>query len=178
MPAEPYIEPGYWEYDYTDPRPVPAALPVGDVRIVWRDLGGDVQLQGFDLARGDALKSAVIVSLFTDRRAEPDDVLPGSVEDRRGWWGDAFPDVAGDRIGSRLWLLSREKQLGSVIERARQYAEEALAWLVEDGIASRVAVTAEAPRTGLLALGITIERPKLPDVEYRFSTAWEGLEAA
>lgn len=148
---------------------------MSDVRIVWKDLSGDVQLQGHDLAQGDQLKSAVIISLFTDRRAEPDDALPGSVEDRRGWWGDAFPVVAGDRIGSRLWLLAREKHLASVIERGRQYAEEALAWLVEDGIASRVTVLAEAPRPGLLALGIAIERPRQQDVEFRFSRAWEGL---
>ena len=73
--------------------------------------------------------------------------------------------AAGDRIGSRLWLLSREKQLAGVLDRARHYAEEALAWLVEDGVATAVSVTASSPRSGWLALEVTIT---LPDSsEYR-----------
>ena len=73
--------------------------------------------------------------------------------------------ASGDRIGSRLWLLSREKQLAGVLDRARHYAEEALAWLVEDGVATAVSVTASSPRSGWLALEVTIT---LPDSsEYR-----------
>ncbi|MEE1920313.1 phage GP46 family protein, partial [Pseudomonas asiatica] len=49
----------------------------------------------------------VVISLFTWRRAGPDD--PVDDEERYGWWGDSFPRVADDRIGSRLWLLRRVK---------------------------------------------------------------------
>ena len=52
--------------------------------------------------------------------------------------------------------MSREKQLAGVLERARHYAEEALAWLVEDGVATAVSVTASSPRPGWLALTVTI----------------------
>jgi len=57
----------------------------------------------------DPLARAVIISLFTWRRANPDDVLPAG-DDRQGWFGDTFAEVRGDRIGSRLWLLSRPEQ--------------------------------------------------------------------
>ena len=40
--------------------------------------------------------------------------------------------------------------------RARHYAEEALAWLVEDGVATAVSVTVSNPRPGWLALTVTI----------------------
>ena len=96
-------------------------------------------------------------------------------DDRRGWWADAYPAIAEDRIGSRLWLLSREKQLPSVLARAREYAEEALAWMVEDGVAEAVEVEASWVRSGLLGLLIRIVRPSAPAVEYKFDYLWEAL---
>ena len=78
-----------------------------------------------DLATDPGLETAVVLSLFTDRRALPADALPGGGNDRRGYWADAF----SERLqGSRLWLLSREKELESVRRSAEVYAQEALAW--------------------------------------------------
>jgi phage gp46-like protein len=79
----------------------------------------------------------VLLSLGSDRRAEPDDTLPDAVTEgsiaaglnpRRGWAGDAF-DEHGDRAGSRLWLQERDKQTDDVLRRAQDYAREALGWL-------------------------------------------------
>lgn len=154
-----------------------------DVRLVFNgeQLTADLSLSGALLDVDDGLQTAVIASLFTDRRAEPGDVLPdGAGGDRRGWWGDALPPVVsgvpidGDRIGSRLWLLGREKQLQAVVNRAREYAAEALAWLIEDGIAERVEVEAEIVRAGVLGLDIAIHRPPGDAVDFRFAYAWEG----
>lgn len=116
----------------------------------------DFRLVDGDLAADDGLRSAVLISLFTDRRANADDVIPDGTGDRRGWWADAYTEVAGDFIGSRLWLLSREKQLPDVLQRAQTYAEEALAWMVEDGIARSVSVPTEWVRRGVLGLLIDI----------------------
>jgi len=113
----------------------------------------DIALDGLNLATDAGLRTAVILSLFTDRRAEAYDVLPDASGDRRGWWADAYAD---DRIGSRLWLLAREKQQPQVLARAREYAEQALRWMVDDGLATRVSVTAETVRTGVLGLRIVI----------------------
>ncbi len=135
------------------------------------DRGTDYALAALGLAEDDGLETAVILSLFTDRRAEDDDALP-SVDDRRGWWADAFPSVPGDLVGSRLWLLHREKQTPQTLTRAREYAEEALAWLVDDGLAARVDVSAEVVRAGVLGLTIEIQRANSPGVRYRFETFW------
>jgi phage gp46-like protein len=138
------------------------------------DAGADYVLGALGLAEDDGLETAVLLSLFTDRRAEADDALPGSDVDRRGWWGDAWPDIPGDRIGSRLWLLHREKQTPAVLGRAQQYAREALAWMIDDGIASGVDVVATIPRGGVLALEIGITRPANPPIRYRFERFWSG----
>lgn len=97
------------------------------------------------LAEDSGLRTAVLLSLFSDARAEPGDELPDGVS-RGGYWGDAYPARPGDRWGSRLWLLSRSTITREVLRRAETYAREALAWAVEDGIASRVTATA-APRS-------------------------------
>ena len=121
--------------------------------------GADLVLEAGVLSPDDGLETAIAISLFTDARAADDDVLPDPSGDRRGWWGDVAPRIAGDAIGSRLWLLAREKKLSSVVERARGYAAEALAWLIEDGIAAAVEVTAEAQEADRLAIGIVVTRP-------------------
>lgn len=131
------------------------------------------------------LFTSVLISLFTHRRALDDDSLPDDLMgpglpepvrlsgDRRGWWADSF---LPQPIGSRLWLLHREKQLQSVVSRATLYAEEALAWLVADGVAERVKVNAFIPREEWLALEVKLYRPTKPGFDIRFDWAWQGVE--
>jgi len=107
-----------------------------------------------DLAREESLSTVVLLSLLTDRTAQANEVDPGA--DRRGWWADAFAEQVGDMFGSRLWLLAREKQLPATIARARAYIEEALAWLVADGLAKSVMATVFAPRRGWLVAQVDI----------------------
>lgn len=122
--------------------------------------------QGTDLATDAGLTTAVILSVFTDRRAHADDVLPGAAQgsgqsaNRRGSWHDNVLPITGDLEGARLWLLSRNKRTPDVLARAREYAEEALAWLVDDGIAARVVATADwhPVRTDWLVLRVSIDR--------------------
>lgn len=118
-----------------------------------------------DLQGDDGLLSSVIVSLFTDARAYPDDPLPdersGVLSDLRGFWGDALHDPASGfqaprSIGSRLWLLWREKELDSVVERARLYASEALAWLLDEGWVSRLDVDAVRVQKGYLGIDVAL----------------------
>lgn len=89
----------------------------------------------------NALTRAVLISLFTWRRAAPDDAVED--DERFGWWGDSFPAVADDRIGSRLWLLRRVKLTRQTQLDAEFYAREALQWLIDDGHCSVVEVLSE-----------------------------------
>ena len=148
---------------------------MSDIAIAWADWGGDVVLDGIDLASDSGLQTAVVLSLFLDRRARRGDQLPDGSGDRRGWWADAWPEAEADLVGSRLWLLAREKQTAEVAERAREYAEEALAWLIEDGVASAVRVETMWVRRGLLGVRVEIERPTGDVFEHRFGKLWENV---
>ena len=123
-----------------------------DLAIEWRDGAGDLRIDGTDFGADDGLRSAVIVSLFTDARADAG-VRDG---DRRGWWGDTVG--AAGPLGSRLWLLDREARRPDVVRRAEAYARESLAWLVEDGLAERVDVSAVADGAAL-RLSVTVHLP-------------------
>ncbi|WP_028586662.1 phage GP46 family protein [Desulfocurvus vexinensis] len=143
-----------------------------DAALVWTDTGGDLQVLGGDLLAEESLATAVVLSLFLDRRALPEDELPHGGTDRRGWWADAFGDA--DLTGSRLWLLWRRKQLPEVLAEAREYAEEALGWLVEDGVATSVSVATSFPRRGMLQWNIRITRTSGSESTYSFTRALEG----
>ena len=133
----------------------------------------DLALDGPALLEDGGLATAVILSLYSDRQAAADDALPGADTDRRGWWGDVAPLADDYQLGSRLWLLAREKQLPVVLARAQAYAQEALAWLVTSGAAASVLVEASNPRTGVLALAIQIERPVGAVETYQYLWEWE-----
>lgn len=146
---------------------------MSDLRLRWTPpFAGDLEIVANDLAVDDGLETAVMLSLFIDRRANEGDELPDGSDNRRGWWGDALPVVAQDVIGSRLWLLSREKEQPSVLERAKAFAQEALAWLIDDGVAAAVTVTAEFTAVGLLGLQILIDRPGASAVTFSFGYVW------
>lgn len=82
----------------------------------------------------DPLTRAVVISLFTWRRAEPDD----NADVPMGWWGDTWPAVQNDRYGSRLWLLQRSKLTNQLVQTVRGYIRECLQWMIDDGVVSRI----------------------------------------
>lgn len=132
----------------------------------------DIAIDGSGLAIDDGLRTAVIVSLFTDARVDANEVTPGT--DRRGYWADRHTYTTDHITGSRLWLLAGEKQLDEVLNRAREYAQNALQWLIDDRIARAVTVTAEIVRDGVLGIGIEIARTDHPVTRYRFERFWSG----
>lgn len=114
----------------------------------------DLAIDGADLASEDTLASAVLVSILSDRLVADYEVKVG--EDRRGYWADAFTE--DDHLtGSRLWLLEREKQLPVTLLRCRQYCEEALQWIIDDGLATAITVTVFSMRPGWMVVLIKVQ---------------------
>ncbi|ATG74322.1 hypothetical protein AN401_11770 [Zobellella denitrificans] len=142
-----------------------------DIALVWQDGSGAIVQQGADLLTDDSLATAVVISLFTDRRALLSDPLAEG-EERRGWWADSY---RARPIGSRLWLLGREKQMREVRQRAEQYAAEALAWLREDGLVRAVDVVASNPVEGVLRLTIRLTLPDGSPLPFSFTTRLRSL---
>lgn len=154
-----------------------SALQLADVALVWSNatVSADLAMIDGDLASDRGLKTAVILSLFCDRRAEPDDVPPsGDATDRRGWWADEFADAEGDLIGSRLWLLDRTKLSNETGLRAKEYATEALAWMLADNVVASVAVDVEVTNAAL-GLAVTLQEPGKDPVTFKFSRAWAHM---
>jgi phage gp46-like protein len=142
----------------------------GLAALVWDNdnLRADLVAGSQGLITDPGLTTQVLISLFTDARARPGDVLPDAsgasaralaALNRRGWLGDALSTIQGDRIGSRLWLLSRAKQTEQTRRQAITYANEALAWLIGDGLAASVTVTAAWAGRGILGLAVVITPP-------------------
>ncbi|HIE2304214.1 TPA: phage GP46 family protein [Yersinia enterocolitica] len=119
----------------------------------------------------DSLTRAVIISLFTWRRADPDD----DSEQPMGWWGDSYPTIQNDRIGSRLYLLQRTTLTSKTVELARGYLEQALAWLKDDGVVSRITINVQRHGTEILTAEITLYRNDGSSQLITFDDLWSAL---
>lgn len=110
-----------------------------DIKVIWNDdlAKGDIAYQNGDLIREEGLETAVMISLFTDRRANEDDPVD-DINDLRGWWGDQLTENEEDQIGSRLWLLNRAKTTAETYVKAREYILEALQWMINDEVAVKI----------------------------------------
>lgn len=137
-----------------------------------------------DLAADDTLESAVIISLATDRQAMPGDPIPDG--DPRAWWGNMpfdqpNPPPANSRIGSRLWLLRRTTASAETLRLAKLYCEEALSWMIQDGVAARIDVTTAWRQggNGLMDIRVTIYRQSgLTAAPSQFDFIWNSTLGA
>lgn len=136
----------------------------------------DLGISGGGLTMDEGLDTAVLISLFTDRRAEPDDPVDplSPTGDLRGWAGDLLAEP-GDRIGSRLWLLRREKMTEDLPSRVEAYAAEALQWMLDDGVATQVVCT--ATRVGLETIELVNELYRGTQPLGRWKFAWSAQQA-
>lgn len=142
-----------------------------DIKTVWNaeQLGGDWQIGSGDLVAGDDLQTAIFISLFTDRQARSDDDYDGT--DRKGWWGDTDADYP---IGSRIWLLRRQRLSAKVATRAVAYAKEALQWLIDDGVVASVSINTQIVYPSRLNMAITYQKPDLTSTTVQYFWVWES----
>lgn len=147
---------------------------VGDVALNWNLNSADIGLVGDDVGTDEGLQTAVILSLFTDRRAADDD-SEAVADHRRGWWADEFAAEDGDQIGSRLWLLDRAKTGADLGLRVEEYVREALAWMLRDEVVERIDVTTET-RGQALGMEVTLHRPGGTPFTMRFDNVWQALK--
>ncbi|MBX8494764.1 phage GP46 family protein [Pseudomonas cichorii] len=122
-----------------------------------------------------SLLRSVIISLFTWRRAGPDDQIDD--DERYGWWGDTYPAVTDDRIGSRLWLLRRVKLTAQTQRDAEFYAREALLWLIEDGHVQDIEILTERVQNNRLNLGVVLVVSNGQTVRFNPSEQWQVIYA-
>lgn len=115
---------------------------LGAGRLMWGEGGG--------LAQDDGLGTCILISLFTDRRVSAEEV----VGDQSGWIGDALAEIEGDRCGSKLHLLRREKATEETRQRAEEYSLAALEWMRTAGLVSALEVEAQWIAPELLSIRV------------------------
>lgn len=115
----------------------------------WAMAGADEPQNRGGLRAKAALHTAIIISLFTDKRIANDHPLFYLVEDGdpRGWFGDGV-DVRSDLhetdMGSLLWVFERAHLNEEIRRWVEIVALEALTPLINQGVAIRIDVQAEA----------------------------------
>ncbi len=135
---------------------------VDQLRADWKEGPGD-------LLEGDDLQTAIIISLFSDRVARDDDDIDG--DDHRGWWGDAGTEK---EIGSRLWLLRRQKLTTAVALKAEDYCRDAVNWLITDGVVGSITMATQIVYPRRLNIVIRYSRPGTSNsTDMRFFWVWE-----
>lgn len=147
---------------------------MSDVKVNYDDLTFDISYVLGDLESDEGLETSILISLFSDARVLEEE-LPIGENDRRGYWGDTVSDFYNDRTGSKLWLLDRGKSSEQTRTKVQEYARDALAWLLDDGVASALDVKATLVNRERVDLSISIDRPKdRSKFFYRFQLVWDG----
>lgn len=121
-----------------------------------------------DIKTDDSFDSAIVVSLFADRRALASQVLPPEL--RRGWIGDEF--TPGFQIGSHLWLFDQSRHTQNVANDMGDAAQLAVDWFVKEELLESVRALGIRLDNGI-ELRIRFVRPN-GKVENRFFTFWEN----
>jgi len=119
-----------------------------------------------------------VISLFSWHRAGEGDPLDD--DQRFGWWGDTYPTVTADQIGSRLYLLRRRKLDAQAMQDARAYAQEALRWLTTDGYATEVSIEVSRRGTDGLAMRVVVflSDDEVEDpLEFEFNNLGQMIDA-
>ena len=133
----------------------------------------------------DSLATAVIVALGTDRLADTSDILPDpDSTDRAGWWGDldAQEIWGGWNIGSRLWLLKRDKiepsqsSRGATVVRVEYYIREAIQPFIDNKIASSFDVAVARVDVDRIDAQIVIYRGPMKPIDLRYQILWTNIE--
>lgn len=97
------------------------------------------------------LVELIINALLTDRRVSDDE--PAHLGKRGGWWADPT-------FGSRLWTLKgRQLSANELIRTIVEYIQEALQFLVDDGIASDIETTVKLESSTTVLVNVTILSP-------------------
>jgi phage gp46-like protein len=126
----------------------------GDPKLYETGAGADLSITEGQPVMDAGLENAVYLSIFG-----------GS-----SWWGNAISRGA-EKFTSQFESVNRRTLTNATRLDAEQYAKDALAWLVTEGVAKRVTVAASMPGVGLLGLAITIEQPDRA-ITVRYSINW------
>lgn len=110
-----------------------------DIELLYREEKGYYDLaitSTGDLKADNSFDTGVNLALFTDGRADKSEV--SNPEDQRGTIVDMFTN--GYRNGSKLWLLEQSRLDAGAVNRAIDYAKNALKYFVDLSLVQKISV--------------------------------------
>lgn len=132
----------------------------------------DLVIENGDLKADNGLETAALISLFSNKRVSLEQ-LPQGETDQMGWWADLISEPIGDEIGSRLWILERTgKVLDSTAVEMESMLSEAFKWMLDDGVAAQVVVSAARNGTNEIRGSVEIKKPDGDNIPFKF--VWDG----
>lgn len=132
----------------------------------------DLEFQGGDLVLSDSLQMSVILSIATYCRNDSFDGSARLDPSIGGWWADAINELP---LGSRLWTLFREKLDDVTLGNATKIVKECLQWMIDDGVANDVTVSAERGNDRNTArFTIAILKPNGDSEQFKYEANWEA----
>jgi len=132
------------------------------------------------LSAQQALHTAFVLCLFTDKRISKDHPLFHLVEDgdQRGWFGDGVDvreDLFEEEMGSLLWIFERSYLNDEIVRYVELFAIEATNCLIKQGACARIEVQAErrpAPGDGVNLSLQAYGRDGTKLYDYKFEDIW------
>lgn len=101
----------------------------------------------------DPIISSVLMSLFCFRRCKVEELPEITNRNQNGWW----VDTPKEKWGSKLWLLHRKSIKANLLPQIKQYCEESLKWIVDDGAANSIDVRVRQHPENFNAVQIQIQ---------------------
>ena len=129
----------------------------------------DLDFDNGDLKLSNSLKNAVLLSLSCWSKDQDIHDVADLDPKIGGWWGNALETV---EIGSEIWKLFRQKLNDQTANDAKSAAEKALKWMIDDGVAKEISVSALVIGV-VLGLLVKIVKPDGTNEEFRWQVNWE-----
>lgn len=120
-----------------------------DIKFVKDEKGSyDIDFENGDFALTDGLDTAILLSIFAEKRA-----TRSQVEDplkRRGHFSNEFASVEGYQVGSTQWLFTEQAENSeSNTTQLENSIKDGLRWFVDDKICKKINVNANQKSNGV-----------------------------
>lgn len=130
----------------------------GDPKLYDTGDGADFLIESGQPNMDEGLENAVYLSIFGGA----------------SWWGNCVSS-SSEKLNSNFETINNRTLTNKTRQDAENYAKDALAWLVPEGVAKSVIVEAVIPSVGMLGLIITIEQPaKTSTIRYQIN--WSNMQ--
>ncbi len=132
----------------------------GDVKLIPSQDGGQITIDKGQPVMDAGLETTAYLSLSSG-----------------DYWGNAISE-RDEKTESKLETLFSQTLNNQVRLDAEEYALQALAWMMRQGIATKIEAEASIPRTGFLGLAITITQPDGTIAELKYQINWANQQVS